>query len=125
MLGRVIGDIRRLALVRVDPSASSLQIHRLVQAVIRSQMTEEELSEARHGVHKILAAARPEQGETDDPGKLVHLRHHLAAPGAIQSGGMRRSRDLPDAYRLDTIPVEARRVRLRPEPGEAPAESVG
>ena len=67
MLGRVIGDIRRLALVRVDPSASSLQIHRLVQAVIRSQMTEEELSEARHGVHKILAAARPEQGETDDP----------------------------------------------------------
>ena len=67
VLGRVIGDISRLALVRVDPGASSLQIHRLVQAVIRSQMTEGEQSEARHEVHKILAGARPQQGETDDP----------------------------------------------------------
>jgi hypothetical protein len=40
MLGRVIREISRLALVRVDQAAGSLQIHRLVQAVIRSQMTE-------------------------------------------------------------------------------------
>jgi hypothetical protein len=67
LLGRVIGDISRLALVRVDSGANSLQIHRLVQAVIRSQMTDGEQSEARHEVHKILADARPQQGETDDP----------------------------------------------------------
>ena len=67
MVGRVIGDISRLALVKVDPGANSLQIHRLVQAVIRSQMTEAEQGEARHEVHKILAGARPQQGETDDP----------------------------------------------------------
>jgi hypothetical protein len=67
MLGRVIGDISRLALVKVDSGANSLQIHRLVQAVIRAQMTEEERSEARHEVHKILVGARPQQGEIDDP----------------------------------------------------------
>jgi hypothetical protein len=67
MLGRVIGDISRLALAKVDTGTNSLQIHRLVQAVIRSQMTEAEQSEARHEVHKILVGARPQQGETDDP----------------------------------------------------------
>ena len=41
-LGRVISDISRLALVRVDQVSNSMQIHRLVQAVIRSQMTDDE-----------------------------------------------------------------------------------
>ena len=67
MLGRVIRDISRFALVKVDQGSNSLQIHRLVQAVIRSQMTDEEQVEARHEVHKILIGARPRQGETDDP----------------------------------------------------------
>jgi Domain of unknown function (DUF4062)/Tetratricopeptide repeat/NB-ARC domain len=67
MLGRVIRDISRLALVKVDQGSNSLQIHRLVQAVIRSQMTEDEQKQARHEVHKILVGARPRQGETDDP----------------------------------------------------------
>ena len=42
MLGRVIRDISRFALVKVDQGSNSLQIHRLVQAVIRSQMSDEE-----------------------------------------------------------------------------------
>jgi CO dehydrogenase nickel-insertion accessory protein CooC1/tetratricopeptide (TPR) repeat protein len=67
MLGRVIRDVSRFALIKVDQGSNSLQIHRLVQAVIRSQMTEEEQREARHEVHKILVGARPRQGETDDP----------------------------------------------------------
>jgi MinD-like ATPase involved in chromosome partitioning or flagellar assembly len=67
MLGRVIRDISRFALVKVDQATNSLQIHRLVQAVIRSQMTDVQQTEARHEVHKILVGARPRQGETDDP----------------------------------------------------------
>ena len=67
MLGRVIRDISRFALVKVDQGSNSLQIHRLVQAVIRSQMTDAKQVEARHEVHKILVGARPRQGETDDP----------------------------------------------------------
>jgi CO dehydrogenase nickel-insertion accessory protein CooC1 len=67
MLGRVIRDVSRFALIKVDQGSNSLQIHRLVQAVIRSQMTDEAQQEARHEVHKILVGARPRQGETDDP----------------------------------------------------------
>jgi tetratricopeptide (TPR) repeat protein len=67
MLGRVIRDIGRFALIKVDQGTNSLQIHRLVQAVVRSQMTDAEQNEVRHEVHKILVGARPRQGETDDP----------------------------------------------------------
>ncbi len=67
MLGRIIRDISRFALVKVDQGSNSLQIHRLVQAVIRAQMTEQEQSDARHELHAILVGARPRQGETDDP----------------------------------------------------------
>ncbi len=67
MLGRIIRDISRFALVKVDQGSNSLQIHRLVQAVIRAQMSEEEQADARHELHKILVGARPRQGETDDP----------------------------------------------------------
>jgi tetratricopeptide (TPR) repeat protein len=66
-LSRVIGEISRFALVKVDQGSNSMQIHRLVQAVIRSQMSDEEQTEAKHEVHKILVGARPRQGETDDP----------------------------------------------------------
>jgi CO dehydrogenase nickel-insertion accessory protein CooC1 len=67
MLGRIIRDISRFALVKVDQGSNSLQIHRLVQAVIRAQMSTEEQADARHELHKILIGARPRQGETDDP----------------------------------------------------------
>ena len=83
MLPRVIRDISRFALIKVDQASKSLQIHRLVQAVIRSQLTAEEQIAVRHEVHKVLAGARPEQGATDDPAQLAHLRAHLAAPGAL------------------------------------------
>jgi CO dehydrogenase nickel-insertion accessory protein CooC1/post-segregation antitoxin (ccd killing protein) len=67
MLGRVIRDISRFALVKVDQGSNSVQIHRLVQAVIRSQMTDEEQLKACHEVHEILVGARPRHGETDNP----------------------------------------------------------
>jgi len=66
-LGAVIKEASRLALIKVHRASASVQMHRLVQAVIRSQMTTEQQAEARHTVHEILAGARPSQGEPDDP----------------------------------------------------------
>jgi hypothetical protein len=67
MVSRLIREVNRFALLKIDQGDGSVRIHRLVQAVIRSQMNEEEQVETRHRVHKILTGARPRQGETDDP----------------------------------------------------------
>ncbi|MFJ9707830.1 FxSxx-COOH system tetratricopeptide repeat protein [Streptomyces sp. NPDC101234] len=68
VLGRVIREIGRFALAKVDRSPGSIQVHRLVQAVIRSQLTPVEQLEAQHVVHRILAGARPTGEEPiDDP----------------------------------------------------------
>ncbi|MBQ0855588.1 tetratricopeptide repeat protein (plasmid) [Streptomyces sp. BH-SS-21] len=68
LLGLVIQEIRLLSLAKVEQASSSIQVHRLVQAVIRSQMTQEDQRTARHLVHMVLAAARPDGDEpTDNP----------------------------------------------------------
>ena len=41
LLGRLVREIGRYALARVDQGQSSIQIHRLVQAVLRDQMSVE------------------------------------------------------------------------------------
>jgi hypothetical protein len=68
VLGQLIRQISRFALARVDQGSNALQVHRLVQAVIRSSMDSEAQREAAmHEVHHILNGARPRQGDTDDP----------------------------------------------------------
>jgi MinD-like ATPase involved in chromosome partitioning or flagellar assembly len=67
VLGRVIREIGRFALAKVDQGSNTIQVHRLVQAVIRAQLTDEEQEAACHEVHHVLVGARPRQGDTDDP----------------------------------------------------------
>ncbi|MER6155584.1 FxSxx-COOH system tetratricopeptide repeat protein [Streptomyces sp. NPDC001868] len=68
MVGQVMREIGRFALAKVDQDDRTIQIHRLVQAVIRSQLDEEQQRHARHVVHTVLAGARPDKDEpTDDP----------------------------------------------------------
>ncbi|MEV4324802.1 FxSxx-COOH system tetratricopeptide repeat protein [Microbispora rosea] len=67
MLHRLIREISRFALAKVDPGSNTIQVHRLVQAVIKSQMTAEEVDSTSHEVHHILVGARPRLGEVDDP----------------------------------------------------------
>ncbi len=67
ILGQLITEIGRFALARVDRESNSVQVHRLIQAVIRARMTQDERDVAMHEVHRVLAGARPRQGDTDDP----------------------------------------------------------
>lgn len=67
MLGRVVQEISRFALAKVDAEANSIQLHRLVQTVLRDRMTPDEADHLMHQVHRILAAARPSRGDVDDP----------------------------------------------------------
>ena len=71
VLGLLITDITRFSLAKIDRDvgSNSIQVHRLIQLAILDQMPSEEYrEETKHEVHKILAGARPRQGETDDPG---------------------------------------------------------
>ncbi|MDJ0343132.1 FxSxx-COOH system tetratricopeptide repeat protein [Streptomyces sp. H10-C2] len=86
VLGGVIREIGRFALAKVDRVSNTIQVHRLVQAVIRSQLTPEEQEDAQHAVHRILVGARPRQEEpTDDPdnwSRFTEIWPHLGASGA-------------------------------------------
>lgn len=68
VLGQLIREITRFALAKLDQANNSIQVHRLIQAVIRAQLTtRDEQETAFHEVHRVLVGARPRQGDTDDP----------------------------------------------------------
>ena len=67
MIGTVVAEPVRLSLLQLDQVARELRIHRLVQSVIRARMSADRHEAAVHAVHRILAAARPQSGDTDDP----------------------------------------------------------
>jgi cellulose biosynthesis protein BcsQ/tetratricopeptide (TPR) repeat protein len=67
MVARMIQEINRLALAKVDLRNGEIQIHRLMQDFLRNRLTETERDERRHLVHRVLAAAKPPRGGADDP----------------------------------------------------------
>jgi cellulose biosynthesis protein BcsQ/tetratricopeptide (TPR) repeat protein len=67
MMGRVVQEISRLALAKIDLQNGEVQIHRLMQDFLRNRLTEDERDKRVHQVHRILARARPARGDVDDP----------------------------------------------------------
>ena len=94
---QLVQQANRLALIRVDPRGDSptggergrgglVLMHRLLQHAVRSRMSEAELQEARLQVHKVLAAARPD--DIDNPEDWPRFRTiwpHLEASKATLS----------------------------------------
>ncbi|MEU4563597.1 FxSxx-COOH system tetratricopeptide repeat protein [Actinoplanes sp. NPDC023936] len=62
---KLVQHINKLALLKLDRNRSQIQVHRLLQHVLRKRMTAAELSEARHDIHVVLAGLRPRY-EIDD-----------------------------------------------------------
>ena len=65
-LSQAIRDINRYALARIDHRTNSIQMHRLVQAVLISQMRPDEQADMRHAAHLLLAANPPLAPDDDD-----------------------------------------------------------
>ncbi|WP_433789141.1 FxSxx-COOH system tetratricopeptide repeat protein [Actinoplanes sp. CA-252034] len=61
----LVQHINRLALLKLDRARSQIQVHRLLQHVVRNRMTPQELKVARHEIHLVLAGLRP-RDEIDD-----------------------------------------------------------
>lgn len=84
-LNEAIRDINRYALARIDHRTNSIQMHRLVQAVLISQMSDEEQHSMRHAAHLLLAANLPDAPENDDQWpKYGQLYPHVIATNAIE-----------------------------------------
>ncbi|MET0233418.1 MAG: FxSxx-COOH system tetratricopeptide repeat protein [Kibdelosporangium sp.] len=58
-LARAIRDINRYGLAKIDHRNNTLQLHRLVQTVLRNRMSPRQLEEMRHGAHLLLANFDP------------------------------------------------------------------
>jgi tetratricopeptide (TPR) repeat protein len=85
-LGEAIRQLSRYALARIDHHTGAIQLHRLVQSVLRDRMTADERTVLRHGAHALLAASDP--GEPDNPKTwptYAELYPHLVAAEAAES----------------------------------------
>jgi tetratricopeptide (TPR) repeat protein len=61
LVSRAIRELGRYALARIDNNRRTLQVHRIIQRLIRDEIAEPEAAEMRHEVHQLLAAADPSE----------------------------------------------------------------
>ncbi|MFE9104775.1 FxSxx-COOH system tetratricopeptide repeat protein [Actinomadura geliboluensis] len=77
-LGRAIGELGRFALARLDLPARTIQVHRLIQALVRDELAEAEQERLRHEVHLLLANYTPA-----DPANASNWDTYLNALGHL------------------------------------------
>ncbi|SFQ99524.1 Tetratricopeptide repeat-containing protein [Lentzea waywayandensis] len=64
-LARAIRDINRYGLAKIDHGSNTLQLHRLVQLVLRNRVMAPQLqAQMRHGAHQLLASLDPNDPES-------------------------------------------------------------
>ncbi|SMD27174.1 Tetratricopeptide repeat-containing protein [Kibdelosporangium aridum] len=80
VLARAIRDINRYSLAKINHRNGTIQLHRLVQLVLRNRMAPQQLETMKHGAHVLLANLDP-----NDPTSQKHwsryqdLRPHAYA----------------------------------------------
>ncbi|MEU4236498.1 FxSxx-COOH system tetratricopeptide repeat protein [Actinoplanes sp. NPDC026619] len=87
-LNKAFRDIQRYSLARINyRTGGTLELHRLVQAVVRDGVEPERQRDVRHRGHQLLAAADPRE-----PDNVAHwdryrdLISHVLASGAVTCG---------------------------------------
>ncbi|MEU6274091.1 FxSxx-COOH system tetratricopeptide repeat protein [Streptomyces populi] len=84
-LGQALREVNRYALARIDHRTNSIQLHRLVQAVLIDQMTPEERESMREAAHLLLAGGDPgEPGVTANWPRYAELLPHIRASRAVE-----------------------------------------
>lgn len=64
-LARAIRDINRYGLAKIDHGSNTLQLHRLVQLVLRNRVMAPQVhAQMQHGAHQLLAALDPNDPES-------------------------------------------------------------
>lgn len=85
-LSRAIRDIQRYALARIDHRNNTLQIHRLIQAVLVSELNAEERETMRQGAHTLLANNDPKNPSVRaEWARYQALYPHVLVSKAVES----------------------------------------
>ena len=94
IMSRGMRELGRYALARIDNSRKTIQVHRLIQKLLRDELTAEEAARIRHEVHLVLVAADPGEPESPDTWpKYRELLPHIG-PAAVHDS------DDPEVRRL-------------------------
>ncbi|GGK87496.1 hypothetical protein Ppa06_52070 [Planomonospora parontospora subsp. parontospora] len=86
MLTKALSELRRFALARIEPETRTIQVHRLVQALLRDGLSGEEQRTARREVHLLLAGGAP--ADPDDSARwrlFEELVGHVAPSELAES----------------------------------------
>ncbi|HET6503909.1 MAG TPA: FxSxx-COOH system tetratricopeptide repeat protein [Amycolatopsis sp.] len=83
-LNRAIREISRYSLAKIDYRDNTLQLHRLVQAVLKNQLHEPDHGDMRHAVHLLLTNGDPNDPEnTSTWRRYAELLPHANAARAM------------------------------------------
>lgn len=94
VFSRATRELGRYALARVDNYHKTLQVHRLIQKLIRDQIDPEQAEAMRHEVHLLLAAADPDEPDSiENWPRYDALLAHVVPSRAVRS-------EHPDGRRL-------------------------
>jgi tetratricopeptide (TPR) repeat protein len=93
-ISRGMRELGRYALARMDNSRGTIQVHRLIQRLVRDELTSEEADEMQNDVHLLLASVDPL--EPDEPRTWPQYAELIAHVGPSDAA---RSRH-PDVRRL-------------------------
>ncbi|MGW1622611.1 FxSxx-COOH system tetratricopeptide repeat protein [Streptomyces sp. NPDC002172] len=84
-LGRAIREINVYALARIEHRHDTIQLHRLVQAVLVNRMSPQQQADMRHGAHLLLADANPNSpGSRELWPRYQQLLPHIVVSRAVE-----------------------------------------
>jgi tetratricopeptide (TPR) repeat protein len=93
MLARAISNLGRFALATIDPRMRTIQVHRLIQKLLREDLEPAEQERFRHEVHLLLANAAPADPDLNSNWpRFAELVAHVKSPGVAvcREPGVRR-----------------------------------
>ncbi|GAB1822952.1 FxSxx-COOH system tetratricopeptide repeat protein [Herbidospora sp. RD11066] len=86
MFDKAVKELSRHALIRNDAEARTIQVHRLIQALLRNELTEDDQEVLRKEVHSLLAVSAPKlPDEITQWRDFAELVPHVGPSGLVAS----------------------------------------
>jgi tetratricopeptide (TPR) repeat protein len=84
LVSRAIRELGRYALARIDNNRKTIQVHRIIQRLLRDEIADSDAHTMRHEVHQLLAAADPlEPRDAANWPAYAELYAHIAPSDVI------------------------------------------